>query len=312
MKWLSNTLVIFLLSLVSSGTFAQDPDLPMDHITLDSFTVTAVKEGLNIQDLIDIMQYDSTLYIAFNNLHFTDYSYRHTMRAYDKRERLEASKREIIRQEWDGTCREQFIDSSIVEGDWLNRRGKEKYYTAELFNRTFYQDGRVCHERRKSNYRDMIYGSKEDGHVDAIKRVVFNPGSPVDLPLIGKKFGVFKPHLINYYDYSIESKEVAGMDCYVFTVNVKPEYADHPKEVIIRKLTTTFNKKDFQVMRRDYHLYYNGILVKCDIRMDIILSEYDGRYYPDYFTYNGRWNVPAKRPEDIRLVTRFDYGSGGN
>jgi hypothetical protein len=307
MKWLFFSLVILSCLLSVGNIRAQDERIPLDHITLDSVTITAVREGLDIEDLIQIMQYDSTLYIAFNNLHFTAYEYDLVLKAFNKKRRQVASKEEIIRQTWDGSCREQFIDSSYAEGDFKNRKGREKYYTVELFNRTFYSDRRTCNEKRKSNYKDIVYGSKEEGHIGAIKRVVFNPGSPVKLPIIGKKFGLFRPSLMEYYDYSIQSKNIQGYDCYEFTIAVKPEFADHPKEVIVRKLTTAFNKKDFQVIKRDYYLYYKGAMVKADIKMDIILSKKGDRYFPDYFTYDGKWNVPAKKPEHVHMITYFDH-----
>jgi hypothetical protein len=303
MKWFFYSLGLLFCTVPVRG---QDPDLPFGNIVLDSFTVTAVRHGLDINDLIEIMQFDSTLYIAFNNLHFTEYTYENDLQAFHKGER-DAAKQEVIRQNWNGTCRSQLVEALESDGSFENRRGNDKYYTVELFDRTFYTDGEVCHEKRKGNWKEMIYGDKKEGHLAAIKRVVFNPGSPVDLPIIGKKFDLFDPSMMKYYQYAIDGKKIDGEDCYEFTIEVKPEYADSRKDVIVRKLRTAFRTSDFQVMRRDYVLYYQGAMVKVDIKMNIALAEKDSRFYPASFQYDGQWKVPTKKLEDIEMRTDFFY-----
>ena len=301
MKGLLYSLVVLFCTFQLRG---QDSELPVGFIVLDSFTVTAVRAGLDINDLIEIMQYDSTLYIAFNNLHFTNYSYDNEIQTFRK-DRVEASRIETITQSWDGQCRTQTIDKQLNEGSFKNKKGKEKYYTADLFNRTFYTPYKVCNEQRKSNWKEVLYSDKKEGHLAAIKRVVFNPGSPVNLPIIGKKFALFDESMKKYYNYSIDGKTINGHKCYQFTIEVKPEFSGSRKAVIVRKLTTTFRTIDFQVIQRDYTLFYQGSLVKVDIKMNIDLKDTAGRFYPDAFQYDGSWKVPTKKMEDMKLQTNF-------
>jgi hypothetical protein len=66
-------------------------------------------------------------------------------------------------------------------------------------------------------------------------------------------------------------------------VVVKPEYADSRKAVIVRDLKTAFRTTDFQIIKRNYHLYYQGSAVKLDLTMDIDLINSDNYFYPGSF-----------------------------
>lgn len=299
------------IALVIFCTFAargQDNGDPWGHILLDSFTVTAVRQGLDLEDLIRIMQYDSTLYMAFNNLHFAAYTYESGATAYDRRREVEARRRDRVSQRYDGNCREQARETLFEEGDFENRRGRQQYYTLELFDRTFYREGRVCGERPKTNWHRELAGNtdKTGGHLAEIKQVIFNPGTPADLPIIGRKFALFHESMKPYYDYAIRGISVDGYDCYEFTVSVKPEFRASRKDVVVRDLTTVFRTTDFQIIRRDYHLSYDGALVGLDLTMDIRLQEQGDAFYPLSFDYKGYWKVPLKGMERIDLRTDFD------
>ncbi|MCP4121873.1 MAG: hypothetical protein GY751_08985 [Bacteroidetes bacterium] len=304
MKKILTIVIIIFCTTWASG---QDFDEPWGHIMLDSFTVTAVHQGLDIEDLIKIMQFDSTLYIAFNNLHFTNYTYESDIRAYDKKDGVAAEKKERVRQKYQDGCREQSLETTEANGNFTNRKGKEEYYTVELFNKTFYNAGKTCGEKRKTDWDKEIRSGKDKtaGHVGQIKKVVFNPGTPVDLPVIGKKFALFEESMQKYYDYAINGVSVNGHDCYKFTVKVKPEYASSRKDVIVRDLNTSFRTSDFQIVKRDYKLYYQGSLVKLDLTMDINLQKNGKYFYPQSFDYKGFWKVPLKGLEKIDLKTDF-------
>lgn len=305
MKWMlcAVTALIF-----TSTVFSQDEDLPFGVITLDSFTVTAVQQGLKINDLIQIMKYDSSLYIAFNNLHFIEHTYLNEVETFDRKGRQAAYRKEKVIQTYDGRCRQQEKEILESSGSLLNRKGEPVYYTVDLFERTFYTSRKVCGEKRKTQWRETVYGSKEEGHLGAVKRAVFNPGTPVDLPIIGKKFALFEPSMQEFYDYRIETRLEDGDKFYDFIIQVKPEHANSRKNVIVRKLTTTFRAKDLQVFRRTYTLQYIGALIKMNFGMDVQLIERQGRYYPGQLHYAGSWKVPFRSLESMNLSTIFDYG----
>jgi len=304
MKKILSIACIIFCTLIATG---QDFDEPWGHISLDSFTVTAIHQGLDIEDIIRIMQFDSTLYMAFNNLHFTNYTYQSDVVAYNKKSTVAAKKKERVRQVYEKGCREQTLETSETDGSFTNRKGKEDYYTVELFNKTFYNPRKTCGEKRKTDWNKEIRGGKDKaaGHVGQIKKVVFNPGTPVDLPVIGKKFALFDESMQKYYDYAIKGVSVNGFDCYEFTVKVKPEYAKSRKVVIVRDLSTSFRTSDFQIIKRDYFLYYQGALVKLDLTMDINLQKNGKYFYPQSFDYKGFWKVPMKGLEKIDLKTDF-------
>ncbi len=300
-------LITILLLFPFTFSISQDYDVPFGHIVLDSVVITAVKQGLDINDLIEIMQYDSTLYIAFNNLHFTGCQFEHELKAHSKKNELVADKFDKIVQSYNDKCREQEVLVQRSNGDFKDIKGKNLYYTKQLFERTFYTNRKVCGEKRKTNWKDVVYGAKTDGHIAAIKRVIFNPGTPVDLPLIGNKFALFDPSMTKYYNYSIERKVVNGYDCFVFSILVKPEYQNSRKDVVVRKLVTAFQRSDFQIIERDYHLYYKGAIVKMDINMDVSMTKSKGLFYPSVIDYKGFWKVPTKKAERIKFETKFEY-----
>lgn len=300
------TLLFILFPLLLSAQ-KKDTIPGFGHILLDDVVITAVRQGLNIQDLLDIMQYDSTLYIAFNQLHFTNYTYENDLKALNKKDKIEASKFEKVQQVYADKCREQTILEQKIEGDFTNRKGEDRYYTAELFGKTLYNKHPVCNETPKTNWKKYLYTDKTEGHLGAIKKVIFNPGTPVDLPLIGNKFALFDESMEKYYDYSIHRTSVNNEECYVFTVEVKPKYADSRKDVIVRKLVTSFRKSDFQIIQRDYEMLYKGAAVKLDIKMKIDLAQHGEQAYPIKITYDGFFNVPLKKPERIQFETNFSF-----
>lgn len=304
MNW---KMVIFIMLFPLLLKSQENNVLPYSHITLDSVVISAVKKGLSIEDLIKVMQFDSTLYIAYNNLHFTDYQYIHDLSVLDKKGKTDAWKKEIVSQVYQDKCRKQNIDSFYVDGDFVNRKGNDKYYTVELFDNTLYSEKPICGEKRKTNWNEDVYGSKLEGHLGSVKRVIFNPGTPVDLPLIGKKFAIFEPQMQEFYNYSIERKMVEGEECFVFTVLAKPDYEDSRKEIIVRKLITAFRRSDFQIIQRDYHMEYQGALVKLDIAMDMKLKAVNDKFYPSQISYDGFFKVPTKKAERIQFVTDFKY-----
>jgi hypothetical protein len=277
------------------------------YILLDSVVISAVKKGLDIQDLLDIMQYDSTLYIAFNQLHFTNYIYENDLKALNSKSKVEASKTETIEQSYADKCRYQTIIAQKIEGNFNNKKGEERYYTAELFNRTLYNANRVCNEKPKTNWKAYLYQDKTGGHLEAIKKVIFNPGNPVNLPLIGDKFALFDKSMQPFYDYSIDRKMVNNEECFVFTIIVKPEFATTRKDVVVRKLVTAFRKSDFQIIQRDYEMLYKGAAVKLDIKMKIDLAQQSAQTLPTRIEYDGYFNIPLKKPERITFVTNFEY-----
>jgi hypothetical protein len=296
--------VFFPLMLV-----AQQKDTIPDfgHIALDSVVISAIRQGLDIQDLLDIMQYDSTLYIAFNQLHFTNYIYENELKALNNKGKVEASKVEKVAQLYASNCRKQEITTQTIQGNFKNKKGEDRYYTAELFNRTLYNANQVCNEKPKTNWKAYLYNDKTGGHLEAIKKVIFNPGNPVNLPLIGDKFALFDKSMKPFYDYSIDRKIVNNEECFVFTIKVKPEFAASRKDVVVRKLVTSFRRSDFQIIQRDYEMFYKGAAVKLGVKMKIDLAQQSAQTLPTRMEYDGYFNVPLKKPEHIQFITDFKY-----
>ena len=77
---------------------------------------------------------------------------------------------------------------------------------------------------------------------------------------------------------------------------------------MIKYLETYFDKTNFQVIARNYHLKYSGSLFDFDVKMDIKLKKLGNKYLPELIKYDGNWDVPAKRRETSKFSIRFfDY-----
>ena len=146
-----------------------------------------------------------------------------------------------------------------------------------------------------------------DKHVRELKKLIFQPGSKAEIPIIGNRTEIFDPKLMPYYDFTITSRDYKnGQSCYVFTATVKEEYQKRKQDkTIIKFLETYFEKGTLQVIARNYQLTYKGPLIDFDVKMKIELRRLSEGYTPAYIQYEGAWDVPGKKPEICRFTARF-------
>ncbi len=135
--------------------------------------------------------------------------------------------------------------------------------------------------------------------------MIFQPGRKVEVPLIGKKTAIFDEDMLKYYDFSITSKIYQNKwDCYVFKAAAKPKYRSG--KTVIKYIETYFDKNNFQVVGRNYHLKYDG-LFDFDVKMKIELSKVKEKYVPTFIQYNGQWKIPTKRREVAKFTIHFEF-----
>lgn len=267
-------------------------------ISLDSFTVTATRAGFDVEDFIEIVREDESFYEAFKNLRFLSYDSENDIQLFDKKSKLVAQYTATTHQAAANNCREVFVETETVKGNYFKRKRKLRYYTAKLYDRLFFSDGLEC----ESATADVSRGMEK--HVDQLKRLIFQPGEPVNVPIVGKKTAIFEEDLIELYDFSIQSKSYKNqIDCYVFTARVKPAVKED--KTIIKYLETYFDKTSFQVIARNYQLKYFGAAFDFDVKMDIKLRKLGQQYVPEYLSYDGFWNIPTQKPETATFSTTF-------
>jgi len=274
-------------------------------ILLDSIVVSASRNSLDVEDFVDMVRSDESFYKAFNNIRRLSYSADNQITMFGKKGKSKAAYQSLTKQNYDGQCRTMEIVREDVKGNFFKKKRKYRYYTAKMFDRVFFTDGKICQDETSFEIEDSKRGMEK--HIQELKKLIFSPGEKADVPFIGNKTMVFSEEMSVYYNYSIKSKNYKnGVDCYVFGVEVKPEY-QHRKEgkTVIKKLETYFEKSNFQVIARNYTLTYSGSLFDFDVNMEIELKKVDNYYVPDFIKYDGWWDIPTKKPEISTFSARF-------
>lgn len=276
-------------------------------VNLDSFVVTATRKGFNVDDFIELVRKDDSFFKAFHNLRFVDATFQNDIRLFDKKGKVKASYRSNSVQTSDGRCREMQNFDEQVSGNYFKRKKKYRYYTATLYDRVFFTNGRVCENPDATTWQEGKSGIEK--HISELKKLIFSPGEKADVPLIGNKTAIFEPKMRQYYDYSISSKKyVNGADCYVFTAKVKDEFENKKEgKTIIKYLETYFEKETFQVLARNYQLAASTTFYDFDVTMRVKLTKVGEKYFPETVEYDGQWDIPFKKPEIAVFTAKFVY-----
>lgn len=290
----------FLFLLFSISLQAQEADGISSVVFLDSFMVTATRQGFDVDDFIGLVQEDESFYQAFRNLRFLSYDSDNEITVFDKNQqqiaRYDAKTHQIARNR----CRTVEVLEERIEGKYYKRKRKPRYYTARMYERLFFSDGEECEDEQEEK-KGMI-----EERIDQLKRLIFQPGKEVNVPFIGSKTAIFSSRMQPYYDYSISSKAYQDkIDCYVFAATVKPNTKE--SKTVIKYLETYFDKQTFQVVARQYRLKYFGAAFDFDVTMDIQLRKLGKQYVPSNLYYKGFWKIPTQKAERVEFKTRF-YG----
>lgn len=300
------TLGALVLPLHSTGQTLSDEEIAAIVLFDSTVVVTAEKGGLNTKDFIRLVRNDSTFFKAFRNLRVASFTAENQIRFFDKKTKAElAGYASKTVQTFDGRCRTMEVLEEQVQGKFFKKNRDYRYYTAKMYDRVFFTHGKVCETAESLIQKEENLKGLEKQY-NELKRLIFQPGEKVNVPLIGHKTAIFDNKLSPYYNYFITSKPFEnGVDCYVFTVTVKPEYLENKEgKTVIKFLETFFEKSNLQVIGRKYDLTYQGI-VDFDVHMEVELTKIGPDYFPKVVKYNGIWNIPTKKAENARFEARF-------
>lgn len=302
-------ILILVTLLFQQAIYGQSPNVTKDIsavVFLDSFVVTATKRGFNVEDFIDIVQQDESFYQAFHNLRFQPHIANNKVEILNRKNVLKAANYHTIEQFVEKNCRTMKYLKEEIKGKFYKKKKirKHKYYTARMHEQVFLTKGKICGNRENSSITQNKLSGIEK-HINELKKLIFQPGKEVDVPFIGGKTAIFEEKMIKYYDFYISSKTNAeNQECYVFKAVVKPETATN--KTIIKYLETYFDKEDFQVVGRNYHLKYDS-LFDFDVRMKVALTQFEGQYLPKKVSYQGNWKIPTQTRERVRFMIDFEY-----
>ncbi len=277
-----------------------------DIVYLDSVMVLAQKSGFSVDEFIGFVLEDESFYQAFKNLRHTSYSQSTAMRFEDGKRPLvtyEASHQQTIQ----GNCRKlTLLAERSSDRFYRGRKQKIRYYTATVYDRIFAQTGTFCRQ-------DIVEtaGTSEgiEGHVEALKQLIFSPGKPADVPFLKSRTAIFSSKMRKRYTYHINARDFRiGNPAYVFEVHLRPEYMQSDdNRTLIKSMVTWFSKDDFQVLGRTYRLAQKALLYDFEVEMDISLEKHSGDYLPHLIRYQGWWNIPTRRKEEGSFEIAFDY-----
>jgi hypothetical protein len=138
--------------------------------------------------------------------------------------------------------------------------------------------------------------------------LIFNPGTEVEgVPLIGKKMAIFDEDMSQYYDYFINAETYQdSIKCYKFICRAKPgAHLKTNNKTVIKELISWFDRKTFNIVRRQYVLSYSSIFFDFDVTMEINLTQLNGALVPVINTYKGSFNIPFRKEEIVGF--RMDF-----
>ncbi|MFK7806691.1 MAG: hypothetical protein AB8F74_02720 [Saprospiraceae bacterium] len=276
-------------------------------IYMDSLVVTASRTGFEVKDFMEMVQTDSSFLEAFINIRFLEYRSDNDIRFFNKKKKQVARLKNTIQQNMEGNCRTMDVLEQEITGNYYKRKKKRRYLTAKMYEDIFFTYERTCINLNSGNPPGSTSAMQEK--IKDLKQLIFQPGSKVDVPIVGKKAQIFDEPLRPYYDYAISSKKYkTGADCYVFSVKWKEDLKKSDRhKTIIKSLETYFDKNTFAVVARNYELYYQGTMVDFDVDITIELTKVGEQYVPEFLYLEGDWDVPFRKKEKVWFETRFYY-----
>jgi hypothetical protein len=232
---------------------------------------------------------------------------------YDKKNQVEGKVYRKIKHNNDGPYKMEYLAKEDA-GKLYKKNGKFQLYTVEMFDYIFmnpYNSDLVTEG-------PMTTGAKGKGanesYKDKLKTLIFTPGRPIKgLPFIGDKTQIFTANMRQYYDYSYDSGTyLDSIPVYRFKVAVKKDLSNGTKDgLMIKTLTTIFDKRNFAILGRYVDMKYSNMLFDFDVQMNIEMSYFGGEKLPTKITYQGNWDYPFKKEERASfLIVHKDYKLG--
>lgn len=279
-------------------------------VQLDSLTVIASKKGFSVYDFIDLVMSDTTFARAFYNMRTSEFIAENHFEFFDsKNNEIIAASRWTETQHYIDSCRWCISSEFEKEGSYYKLNGEENYYTSTLFTSAFYSRSKRCYEKPGVQIDiETLDGMAK--RMEQLKRVIFTPGSSVDdLPIMGKRMAIFSDNMISKYDYAIRTEFTAdSIECYVFSVKEKDGLNRLKRgSVVLKYMESWFDKSNFHIISRTYHLRDKSMFYEFDVHMDVKVQQYEERYYLQNIVYDGFWDIPLKKEERCKAEVSFSF-----
>lgn len=276
-------------------------------LILDSLTITAGQNEPDIKTMISQTIHDTTFYRAFQRLRRVPFAFTSELYFFNPDwvpHTYMRSKR--IQHIHEGMRTNEIIEETIHR-DLIDSKGRYRFYTAQMYDRLFLTDDPTPVPTRWVNDPGdlAVPDSRMEKYIQDLKKLLFAPGSRIDLPLMGDKTAIFDEDQREKYQYKLFLDTISfPSPVYKFQITSNPEISD--KATIIKELTTVFDQESKQVLNRSYQLAYQTLLYQFDVSMFIAVRPTTHGYLPTKITYKGWWNIPFKKPEWCQFSFRID------
>jgi hypothetical protein len=298
MKWYL-TIGFIVLTI---HTYAQEDTSEVEAVrNVVELAEVVVRSDLNVTRFLQRVKDDTTYFKAFKNLHLLGYDSYNFIQMRDKKGRAKASLQSHTRQKVSGGCRTMEVIEEKTTGDFYERDGDYEYYTADLYAAFFFTKEKICGDNNIVKGSGISVKNKKglDKNREQLRMLFFHPGQKIPgIPFIGDKMDVFDKDITKYYDYSIDTAEVNGQPCYIFTINRKEGLSAGEKgAVVFDNITTWFNQKTMEIVGRNYDMSYDAGIYDFDIHMQVEMTKVGSYLVPQVLRYNGNWFLFGKGRE---------------
>ena len=311
-------LLILIVALTTSVKAQQIPRFNPDTvitITLDSVINIRAKR-LSAETFINEILKDTSFYEAFRNMQKYSFTAENRVFTYDKKNKVEGRIFRRIFHNNNGPYKMQYL-AKQDSGKLFKKNGKYQLYTVEMFDYIFMNayNSDFTPSENAPNVKGVKGGSNES-YKDKLKTLIFSPGKPVKgVPFVGNKTEIFTANMRQYYDYSYyTSTYLDSIPVFKFKVVQKPGLSNWTKDgLMIKELTTIFDKRDFQILGRYVDMKYDNMAFDFNVQMNIELGYFDNGevLLPTKISYQGNWDIPFKREERASfLILHKGYKPG--
>lgn len=279
--------------------YSQDTLMPI--IFLDDVVISEENNGFSVEDFVSYVRQDSSFYMGFKYLRYYSHKYDSKLTIFNK----QGDRVGVLQKQGDyysNGNKAWLVDSVIYnEGKIFKRNGAYKYYTPKAFDEVFFPKDTFFVSLTISKNKDK---SESKNMRDAKKIGFFIGTDDVEQFKVGlsKRLAIFDPEMQQYYNYSISEVTYNNIDCYVFSIKVKEDLSEKDKKkTLIRNIVSYFDKKNFNVIYRDYKFVFKNWFIDVDMDIQVRMNYVNKKHVPSNIYYKGYWNVLFLKPERVEF-----------
>jgi hypothetical protein len=271
-----------------------------------------VRSDLNVPRFLQRIKYDTTYYKAFKNLHVLGFTALNFISMADKKGKPKASLQSKTKQTVSKGCRTMEVLEEKTTGDFYDSDKEYNYYTAELYASFFFTNGKICGENNivKGPEYNVRHKKGLSKNKEQLKMLFFNPGKKIPgIPFIGDKMDVFDDKVAQNYDFGIDTADLYGQPCYVFSIKRRADLSSSEKgNIVFDNIITWFNQRTMEIVARNYDLSYTAGVYDFNVNMEVQMTKFGEYLVPHILRYKGNWFLFSKKRErGIFTATLYDF-----